>query len=303
MIADWHPAAEDALLRLRTPDAGWGYRPDSPAYVEPTGLACLALVASETQRKEARFREAIEESADWLAGVQGADGSLGISATQPKPGWPTPYAILLWSELQVHAAHLDRAVRWLLGRHGHAYKKPADSPIGHDTTIPGWPWVDETHSWLEPTALAVLALACAGETNHGRTRDGIRLIRDRAVRTGGWNYGNNAVFGRDLRSRPAPTGLALAALAVEGERDDCVERGLRYLSDFLPQTRSPQSLCWGLLGMKAWGVWPEEAGQWLAEAFENTMRRRDPAPQLAYLVLAAGRRSLEVLGLGTGGGR
>ena len=350
MTPGWHESAREQLLRLRVAGCGWGYRPDSPAYVEPTALACLALLASEatqtdSPRRQAPFgnvdfearhpitrpaspqeaellksafpsgslgtrdgadresREAVERSADWLQEIQGADGSLGLSATQATPGWTTPYAMLLWLELDRHAEARDRAVEWLLSRQGHAFEKPPGSPIGHDTTIRGWPWVEETHAWLEPTALGVLALARSGYRGHDRTREGIRLIRDRAVRSGGWNYGNNAVFGRDLRPQPAPTGLALAALATTGERDGCVDRAVEYLGEFLPQTRSPQSLGWGLAGLKAWGARPAGCGDWLAEAFEQSIRRRDPAPQLAYLLLADGPRALDVLGIPPRGDR
>jgi hypothetical protein len=39
-----------------------------------------------------------------------------------------------------------------------------------------------------------------------------RLLLDRAIAAGGWNYGNAALFGRDLRPHMPTTALALVAL-------------------------------------------------------------------------------------------
>ena len=113
-------------------------------------------------------------------------------------------------------------MRWLLDQGGVAIPNLAapERTVGHDTAIVGWPWVADTHSWLEPTAVAILALRREGKVDHPRVREGLRLIRDRAIPTGGWNYGNNIAFGRDLRPQPAPTGIALLALAgIEGRSD------------------------------------------------------------------------------------
>src|SRR5262249_12865366 len=163
---------------------------------------------------------------------------------------------------------------------------PAERTIGHDTTIVGWPWVSGTHSWVEPTAAAILALRKEGHGAHPRVRDGLRLLRDRAIVTGGWNYGNSSAFGHDLRPQPGPTGLALLALAGIERRNGLVERALGYLQASLPATRAPQSLCWGVLGLRAWGCCPATADDWLREAFEVTLCRPDPGTRAAHLLLA-----------------
>ena len=38
----------------------------------------------------------------------------------------------------------------------------------------GWPWVDGTHSWVEPTALALLVMGREGLSGHSRAREGVR---------------------------------------------------------------------------------------------------------------------------------
>jgi hypothetical protein len=176
--------------------------------------------------------------------------------------------------------------------------KAQDGAIGHDPTIPGWSWVDGTASWLEPTALAVLALRRAGRDDHPRARDGRRLILDRALPAGGWNYGNTTVFGTELRPQPGPTGLALLALAGPGDRPPAVARALRYLADELPTTRSALALGWGLMGLRAWGEWPDGASAWLAESSHRNLDRPDAAPRLAYLLLASSATTPSLLGLG-----
>ena len=84
--------------------------------------------------------------------------------------------------------------------------------IGHDSTLVGWPWVDGTHSWLEPTALAILALCREGLGDHPRVAAGIALILDRALEDGGWNYGGKAVFGRSAAPSARTDGARASGL-------------------------------------------------------------------------------------------
>jgi hypothetical protein len=297
MLGGWVERALDRLCSLQLAAGGWSYQPAGAAAVEPTALAGLALLACAAVPTPALAGRALNASADWLAGLQQPDGSLGISATLSAPGWPTPYAILLWAALGVHSQAQQRAAAWLLAQQGTTVRGPSDGVIGHDASLAGWSWVADTHSWVEPTALAILALRRLGLSTHPRTREGLRLIQDRAVASGGWNYGNTIVFGRMLRPQPAPTGIALLALAGDGRPASQVDRATNYLLDTLPSTRSPLSLGWGLLGLRAWGREPANAPDWLAESAARALGRPDAAPKLALLLLAAGERSIATLGL------
>jgi hypothetical protein len=298
---DWLPAAVRELADLRGRDGAWGYARGEPGCVEPTALAALALMSTGPKgwdRRGGTCPDPVGEAAGWLTTVQRPDGSLGVSAGLPAPGWVTPYALLVWSAVGRFEVPVRRAVAWLLGQKGTTIA-PADDPeriAGHDTTLVGWPWVGGTHSWLEPTAVAVLALGRAGAGDHPRVREGLVLIRDRAVEGGGWNYGNKAVFGRSLRPQPAPTGLALLALAGTGPRDAVVGRAVRYLGRALPNVRASASLGWGLLGLRAWGPAPEGSDGWLAAAYRSVTGRPDAAPRLAPLILAADDGSLALFG-------
>ena len=268
MSSTWIESARETLLHLRGNAAGWGYRPETAPGVEPTALACLGLLASDPERRSGRPPVEVRRAADWLTTLQRQDGSLGVSATLPTPGWTTSYGVLLWTALEGYTAQRERAAHWLLGQEGIPIPRlaPPKRAVGHDTTLIGWPWVADTHSWLEPTAMTILALCRDGRADHPRVRAGLRLIRDRTIAAGGWNYGNNIAFGRDLRPQPAPTGLALLALARVDQRTGIVERALRYLERALPGIRAAQSLCWGVLGLQAWGQRPEAVDGWLATA-------------------------------------
>ncbi len=298
MNISWISQLHQELLRLRGSDRAWGTRPGGAPYVEPTALAALALAASDPLTGREQSRAAVRDAADWLAGLQQRDGALGIAPDLPQPRWTTALGVLVWSTSGRFLTARNKAVDWLLDRQGTTWTPDVAEPFGHDPRIPGWPWVEGTHSWLEPTAMAVLALRRAGRAEHRRTLDGQRLIRDRAIRTGGWNYGNSTVFGADLRPHPAPTGLALLALAGTDDADSViVERSCDYLATILPTTHAPQSLCFGILALAAWERRPAEADDWLRAAHDRAARWSNSIAQLACLLLAAGERSLDLLGV------
>lgn len=292
----WVAEAKKTLMELKS-GPGWGYRKGSEPSVEPTVLACLALLATAAPDEQAAVDETSSAAGDWLAGIQRKSGALGVSGKLPRPNWPTSYGVLLWRLGSGHQEALERAVDWLLERRGETWDPPEGTPLGHDTRIAGWPWVDKTHSWVEPTSLAVIALRAEGRGDHERTREGLRMIADRAVPTGGWNYGNSLVFDTPLRPRPAPTGLALLACSGRVPGDEKVRAAISYLEKALPPVRSAQSLCWGLLGLRAWGRFPVDAQRWLAEAAPAVRRRSSPATELAYLLLASSPGTLALLGL------
>ena len=127
-----------------------------------------------------------------------------------------------------------------------------------------------------------------------RVGQGIRLLADRALAHGGWNYGNTSVFGRELRPQPGPTGQALVALAaVPGKHADrAVDPAVAYLKRVLPGVRAPISLGWGVLGLRAWNACPDTARAWLAESHAGHAGSPDASVGLGLLLLAAGETDL-----------
>jgi hypothetical protein len=251
-----------------------------------------------------KVTEAYCRGAEWLATMQESDGSLGVTRGLAGVGWATPYAILLWNLLRLHTDKRERAVQWLLRLRGQ--NPPPDSPsrivVGHDFSLVGWPWTAGTHSWVEPTALAVLALSGEGLKDEQRVREGYRLIVDRALPHGGWNYGNKSVFGRELRPHPGPTGLALLALATRGSqvRPSVVDPAIEYLTSTLPELLSPISLGFGLLGLRAWHAAPADSAGWLRRAHARHAGRLDAACGLGLLLLAAVEHGPAMLGVRAG---
>lgn len=290
----WRDAVRLRLLGLRGEAPAWGYQPGLVRAAEPTALASLAILAAERGNPPAEAPFEAVQSARWLAAQQQPDGSLGVTEARSSPGWPTPLAVLLWENLDGFLGPRRLAQEWLLRQAGLTAPARRDGAIGHDPSLVGWAWVAGTHSWLEPTATAVLALRKAGRRDHVRVRQGIDLIRNRAVAGGGWNYGNSAVFGRALRAQPAPTGLALLALAGRSGGKP-VDGAIGYLRETLPAIRAGQSLGWGLLGLSAWQRRPADAETWLAEAAAQALADGHSVLCLAALLMAGAERALECL--------
>jgi hypothetical protein len=314
---------------LRGNSRGWGYRKLGTPSVEPTALASLGLTASGNDESRTEDAATLDAAAGWRRALQRADGSLPVAERLSSPGWATPYALLLWNASRGHeparaksshhaprdeheharaksSHHAPRdeheharaqALGWLLRTQGHTLPRSdaSQAEIGHDSTAIGWPWVADTHSWLEPTALAIVALCREGQARHPRVTKGIELLLDRSLKGGGWNYGNKSVFGRDLRPQPGPTGLALVALAARGEHSPEAMRALGYLRDTLPRVRAGVSLGWGTLGLRAYDAAPGEAETWLAESYRQSAGRPDAVLCLALLLLAASPEGMGLL--------
>jgi hypothetical protein len=271
--------------------ANWGYSPQSQPASEPVALAALTLAAHGR-------RVAAQRAASWLVAAQIASGSVGISATESAPQWPTGLAVLAWKAVTNGQASRDlnesqeqshiptvRALNWLLASSGEKIERSA--ALKHDSTLQGWSWVDGTHSWLEPTAFAVLALKACGLERHPRTREGVRLIVDRLLPSGGCNYGNTEVFGQTLRPHMLPSGLALTALAGESDPSGRLDRTLTYVADAVGPETTAASLGWAVIGLAAHGRLPNGFERWLETAAERTTQRGASLPRLTLLTLAA----------------
>ena len=227
----------------------WSYHAGGSAATEPTALSALALLAHQRL-------EAARNPLRWLVEVQAKDGSLGITKAQASPGWPTSLALLAWLEAERTAEFhgqfrppIDASLAWTFKVEG----KPLDRTpaLAHDSTLIGWPWVETTHSWVEPTALAALALKAAGQAQHPRTREAIRLLTDRLLPDGGCNYGNTFVFGQHLRPHVQPTGVCLLALAGEADASGRIAASVDYLRRTVPDQTATASLCYGAMGLAA----------------------------------------------------
>ena len=254
---DWHT---DNLQQLAASPC-CGYSGGDSAVTEPTALTALALMAA------GRLREA-RRATDWLASLQDREGSIGVRRTETTPRWPTSLAVLAWLKAAggsnvggSYRTAIERAVAWILTQQGETYDRT--KAAGHDPTLVAWPWVEGTHSWIEPTALHVLALKAAGLSAHPRVREAVRVLIDRQIPGGGCNYGNTTILGQQLRPHIQPTGTALLALAGESDRYGRIRQSIRYLERTVSSDTSTVSLCWALLGLSAHKRPPAAAREWL----------------------------------------
>jgi hypothetical protein len=280
---DWK---RDLLERLAANTPG-GYAVGGEAASEPTALAGLALLA------HGKTAEA-EAASGWLAAIQDSAGAIGMGPTRPEPHWATALAILLWQRFdstqstKVYKASTDRAVAWALNDHGLALEQQPH--IGHDTTLIGWSWAAQTHSWVEPTAMFVLALNAVGMQSHKRTREAVRLLIDRQLPSGGCNFGNTIVMGQELLPHIQPTGIAMMALAGETETHPRTELSLEYLERALSADTTTASLCYGVLGLAAHGRRRGEHAAWVRQSYERAGREDVGCYKLALLALAAAEK-------------
>ena len=229
---------------------GENFRPDATAW------AVLAL------RAHGVGGELQDAARQRLAAAQLADGRVSISPEHPKAFWPTPLAILAWQGSPMHRAAQDRAVAFLLATSGEHWEKQPDAIHGHDSIIKGWPWTADTHSWTEPPSLAVIALRAAGYGDHERVAEARRMLLDRQIPGGGWNYGNTTMFDQTLPAMPESTGLVLDCLSDKTSRV-AIQRSVAYLEKIVATLNTPRTLGWALLGLTAWGARPAAAGAWI----------------------------------------
>jgi hypothetical protein len=280
-MASWHTDALHALSAA--PECG--YRAGAPTASEPAALAAMALVAHGRAENATLWCR-------WLAEHQATDGSLGINAAETDPCWPTALAILAWCAMDAtspnsatYSQHTDAATRWLLRVSGEPVGR---SPgMGHDPTLIGWPWVLGTHSWVEPTAWAVLALKATGNANHPRAREAVSLLIDRLLIQGGCNYGNTMVLGQILRPHLQPTGITMLALAGESDPLGRIDLSIEYLARTVKAETPAASLAYGLMGLTAFKRAPETMAEWLAGAYQHQSERGFDPLRIALLLLAA----------------
>ena len=253
----------ETLKKRAQQSGGFSYRERSEQFrPDATAWATLALTihnAGEVDVQHARSR---------LAAEQMADGRVAISSDHPEAFWPTSLAILAWHKSPPHRESQQRAVHFLLETTGYHSQQKANAPVAHDTGIKGWPWIADTHSWVEPTALGIIALRVTGNSGHQRVDEARRMLMDRQISSGGWNYGNTGVFGQELHPMAATTGIALAGLEDLASRSE-VEVSLKYLKSSIDTLHTPQSLGWGLLGLSAWEERPAEASTLISECLKR----------------------------------
>jgi hypothetical protein len=231
----------DLLARSRNADGGWPYYAGRRSRLEPTCWAMLAL----GDREAARVIE----------------GWRGPSHLLVEPAVPVvTYTFNALAALSLAAAPIGaHAVGASLAEALLAHKGLAmeDHPaIKQDSSLQGWTWSDGAFSWVEPTAwcmLAVKKLAPRAAPAAARLQEADRLMRDRACRGGGWNYGNKEVYGQHLPPHVPPT--VAGVLAYQDRRDDpLVKDAVAVLTRQAPLEGSSSALALAWIALSAVGA-------------------------------------------------
>jgi hypothetical protein len=255
---------KELSIRL-LPDGGILNQSDGQFRVDATAWGILAF------RGAGGEQAILERQRARLMREQGEDGRVWVHREHSESYWPTALAILAWQDSPMSRAAQGQAIRFLLETTGVHRPRRSDDLASHDPLIKGWPWVGGTHSWIEPTALSVLALKLAGYGQHDRVHEATSMMLDRQLPHGGWNYGNTLVFGRELHPMPEGTGAALTGLAGAVAQDR-VSRSLDYLQGEVDRLRTPISLGWALLGLAAWDLWPPNGAALVERCLANQSR-------------------------------
>jgi hypothetical protein len=279
-----------SCLQLLDGPPPYGYDAAGAGSPEVTAICALAF------RAHGRLQR-MHQSLRWLSDAQADDGSVRACGLAVDACWPTGLAVLAWASaatgppdkgLENSARAAEKGVGWILGHQGETMAR--EPSLGHDTSLAGWAWVQGTHSWVIPTAFNLLALKATGRGDHPKAREAVKLLVDRQLRDGGCNYGNTTILGQELRPQLEPTGIAMAALAGEGDHGGRIRRSLDFLETSLAEPMSAPSLCYGLLGLAAHGRRPAGAESWLSACFERTVRRGKRPLNLGLLCLASSSR-------------
>ncbi len=234
------------LAALVNPDAGWGYQSGKASHPEST---CLALLAMATDRSS--YTQQIANSLAALEGARQTDGGYRLPDGRPEAEWTT--AIALFTRLALGAAidEMKPTVERVLSVESRSVTKSpeaTDMENDIDLSLIGWPWAAANFGWVEPTAWACLALRAAGQENHPRVQQGLKLLLDRSFDSGGVNYGNRVVLGSSTEPIPGPSAIML--LAVQGAVDHPrVDAAVGYLRVQAAKSNDLEHLAWARIAL------------------------------------------------------
>jgi hypothetical protein len=272
------PAVEmqQALIDTASNDGGWPYFAAKAPRIEASCWALLALQRpgvplSLQPHRESLFRR--QNSAGLFVDVPGVPPNLAFNGLA---------AIYLLDTADATSRDpLGRLLTALVRSYG--VQLPPSPELSQDNSLRGWPWMDATFSWVEPTAWCLLALKKARRKPDAlpagatpslldeRIAEAETLLVDRACRDGGWNFGNSRAFGQDMRPFVATTALTLLALQDRRE-SPAVERGVAMLQRAAESESSGlalalSSICLDVLGLPRAAVRDRLFGQWRTTRF------------------------------------
>jgi hypothetical protein len=242
----------DILRRSQNPDGGWSYYSGKQSWLEPTFYGALVLHGDP----------AADRAWSLIKSWQQPDGSWPPTAGAAISGWGAALCLTL-AHLRgdVDATYL-KGIAYLLKTAGtesemwrRALARVGLLSPGRNLSLKGWPWKEGTSSWVEPTALTLVALKKASALVPApelteRIYSGEALLLDVRCKDGGWNFGSPWTLGEDQRSYPETTALALLGLQGRTEAGSSVDLAKRWLSE----TSSSLARAWITIALRLHGV-------------------------------------------------
>lgn len=280
------------LLELAAREGGWGYQPNQPSHPEPT---CFGLLALEPTKDH--HASIVSRSFESLQLHAVGDGRFRLNRGRPEAVWSTAQVLFtryVFRDFLPDKGETETISSRLLAIQGKRVEDDDREINDVNGTIMGWPWATPNFSWVEPTAWACLALRKAGQESHPRVKEGQQLLLDRALESGGVNYGNRNVLGKALDPIPACTALMLLALQ-DTEPDERIDRAVKYLCGRALEGEDIEHLGWSCLALDSYRHHPgvEETLKQIPDRLEaawHTRRRKDTCGaspiRLALTILA-----------------
>lgn len=280
---------KEAFFYLRASqnsDGGWGYSEGHGSVLEATAMAMLALARGPNST------DVLAVATRWLLAAQHDDGGWGLAADDPESGWQTAWAGLVLARLGGNDEALRRAARWLLNANAWEFDQSQpnqgrDTVLNIDLRLHGWTWLPNQSSWVEPTALAMLALQASPLAAEAQVQleEAVRYLQDRRCRDGGWNFGNPYMFDAALPARAHPTAFAILAL-VAVSPDAILLADLELLRQEARQEGSALALGLAALALQAAGEGASEELASLA-ALQGPDGSWDASPHRTAVALLA----------------
>jgi prenyltransferase beta subunit len=206
------PSSIDYLISAQHKSGGWGYQTGHQPIVESTATVLLAI------RDERSASDSFQRGLSWLLDCQHEDGGWGINENDSESGWQTAWAIMVLKQSTQSSERMHKAVDWLTSVPTYAVSKDEFSvstfPKRDSLDALVWPWLPGQAGWLEPTALAVLALYDVSDSALAVSRIKVALEYFSHYRTpgGGWNIGNTSQLDTIIIPRAYHTALVLMAM-------------------------------------------------------------------------------------------
>lgn len=273
--------ARKFLLAAQKEDGGWPYQPGTQSSPEPT---CYSLLALRDNKTTNGFVAPVQKGLRWLLPRVNEQGALTLQDDN-EPHWTTSLLVTTLRQLGAANEARKKSVEWLLQWKGK--RVPQQEEVALNGDLVGWPWVNDTFSWVEPTSQAILALKFCGYGNHPRVTEAERLLLDRVCQDGGWNYGNHTVLGAPLHGYAATTAWAILALQNTSGIGALLNKSLVFLEQETKNRPSTLSLSLTILCFDVLGRPTADLGQALVrrQAANGSWRQEIDLTALAGLAL------------------